>query len=103
LQQAQESDLDPDTLVLGCTHYPLLRPMMEEALSPAIRVIDSAQATASQAAQQLAGHRVTTGYGRSQSCGCRFFATDSVAKFRNLGTRFLGSPIHEVELVDLGG
>jgi glutamate racemase len=103
LQQAQESDLDPDTLVLGCTHYPLLRPMMEAALSPAIRVIDSAQATASQAAQQLAGHRVTGGSAGSQSCSCRFFATDSVAKFRNLGTRFLGSPIHEVELVDLGG
>jgi glutamate racemase len=103
LQQAQESDLDPDTLVLGCTHYPLLRPMMEAALSPAIRVIDSAQATASQAAQQLPGHRVTARYAGSQSCSCRFFATDSVAKFRNLGTRFLGSPIHEVELVDLGG
>jgi glutamate racemase len=103
LQQAQESDLDPDTLVLGCTHYPLLRPMMEAALSPAIRVIDSAQATASQAAQQLAGHRVTSGYAPSQSGRCRFFATDSVAKFRNLGARFLGSPIHEVELVDLGG
>jgi glutamate racemase len=103
LQQAQESDLDPDTLVLGCTHYPLLRPMMEAALSPAIRVIDSAQATASQAAGQLAGHRVTGRYAGSQSCSCRFFATDSVTKFRNLGTRFLGSPIHEVELVDLGG
>jgi glutamate racemase len=102
LQQAQESDLDPDTLVLGCTHYPLLRPMMEAALSPAIRVIDSAQATASQAAQQLAGHRFARHAG-SSSCSCRFFATDSVAKFRNLGTRFLGSPIHEVELVDLGG
>lgn len=103
LQQAQESDLDPDTLVLGCTHYPLLRPMMEAALSPAIRVIDSAQATASQAAEQLAGHRVRGGSVGRQSCSCRFFATDSVAKFRNLGTRFLGSPIHEVELVDLGG
>jgi glutamate racemase len=103
LQQAQESDLDPDTLVLGCTHYPLLRPMMEAALSPAIRVIDSAQATASQAAQQLAGHRFAGGHAGSSSCSCRFFATDSVAKFRNLGTRFLGSPIHEVELVDLGG
>ena len=103
LQQAQESDLDPDTLVLGCTHYPLLRPMMEAALSPAIRVIDSAQATASQAAQQLAGHRFAGGYAGSSSGRCRFFATDSVTKFRNLGTRFLGSAIHEVELVDLGG
>ncbi len=103
LQQAQESDLDPDTLVLGCTHYPLLRPMMEAALSPAIRVIDSAQATASQAAQQLAGHRFAGVQAGNSSCSCRFFATDSVAKFRNLGSRFLGSPIHEVELVDLGG
>jgi glutamate racemase len=103
LQQAQDSDLDPDTLVLGCTHYPLLKPMMEAAVSPAIRVIDSAQATASQAAQQLVGHRYAAAPTGSSSCACRFFATDSVVKFRNLGTRFLGSPIHEVELVDLGG
>jgi glutamate racemase len=103
LHEAQESDLDPDTLVLGCTHYPLLRPMMEAALSPAIRVIDSAQATASQAAEQLARHRVSSGHAASPSGRCQFFATDSVTKFRNLGTRFLGSPIHEVELVDLGG
>jgi glutamate racemase len=34
---------------------------------------------------------------------CRFFATDSVVKFRNLGARFLGSAMGEVELVDLGG
>jgi glutamate racemase len=102
LEQAQEAELDPDTLVLGCTHYPLLRPMMEAAVAPAIRVIDSAQATASQAAQLLAGHRRLT-VGRSTSGKCRFFATDSVSKFRRLGARFLGSAIDEVELVDLGG
>jgi glutamate racemase len=102
LEQAQEAALDPDTLVLGCTHYPLLRPMMEAAVAPAIKVIDSAEATASQAARLLAGHRGlhgdTGGAGR-----CSFFATDSVAKFRRLGARFLGSAIDEVELVDLGG
>jgi glutamate racemase len=103
LEQAQEADLDPDTLVLGCTHYPLLRPMMEAALSPAIRVIDSAHATASQAARQLAGYGLTGAYGGSPSGRCRFFATDSVAKFRRLGARFLGSAMDEVELVDLGG
>jgi glutamate racemase len=102
LEQAQEAELDPDTLVLGCTHYPLLRPLMEAAVAPAIRVIDSAQATASQAAQLLAGHRGST-VDRSASGRCRFFATDSVSKFRRLGARFLGSPIDEVELVDLGG
>jgi glutamate racemase len=102
LEQAQEEALDPDTLVLGCTHYPLLRPMMEAAVAPAIKVIDSAEATASQAARLLAGHRGL--YGKSAGAGrCRFFATDSVAKFRRLGARFLGSAIDEVELVDLGG
>ncbi len=102
LEQAQEEGLDPDTLVLGCTHYPLLRPMLEAAVAPAIKVIDSADATASQAARLLAGHRGL--YGESVGAGrCRFFATDSVAKFRRLGARFLGAAIDEVELVDLGG
>jgi glutamate racemase len=106
LEQAQEAELDPDTLVLGCTHYPLLRPMMEAAVSPGIRVIDSAQATADQAARLLAGHGIRSlpgdGIG-TLSSRCRFFATDSVAKFQGLGARFLGSAIDEVELVDLGG
>jgi glutamate racemase len=102
LEQAQEAELDPDTLILGCTHYPLLRSMMEAAVAPAIRVVDSAQATASQAARMLGGH---SGMSRNaaQRCQCRFFATDSVTKFQRLGARFLGSAIHEVELVDLGG
>jgi glutamate racemase len=102
LEQAQEAELDPDTLVLGCTHYPLLRPMMEAAVAPAIRVIDSAQATAAQAAKLMAGRGGLSG-ARGASCECRFFATDSVVKFQRLGARFLGSPIREVELVDLGG
>ena len=102
LEQAQEAGLDPDTLVLGCTHYPLLRPTMEAAVAPAIRVIDSAEATATQAARMLGGH---SGVFRNpaQRCDCRFFATDSVTKFQRLGARFLGAAIHEVELVDLGG
>jgi glutamate racemase len=102
LEQAQEAELDPDTLVLGCTHYPLLRSMMEAAVAPAIRVIDSAEATATQAARMLGGH---SGVFRNPAkrCDCRFFATDSVAKFQRLGARFLGAAIHEVELVDLGG
>jgi glutamate racemase len=86
--------------VLGCTHYPLLRPMMEAAVAPAIRVIDSAQATASHAARMLGGHSGLSGRPGQR---CRFFATDSVTKFQRLGARFLGAAIHEVELVDLGG
>jgi glutamate racemase len=103
LEQAQEEDLNPDTLVLGCTHYPLLRPVMEAAVAPAIRVIDSAQATASQAARMLGGRHRGGGLVRGSGSRCRFFATDSVVKFKRLGARFLGTPLNEVELVDLGG
>ena len=96
----------PDTLVLGCTHYPLLRAPIEKALaelhlaSP-IRVIDSAEATAKRVVQALGAPAVAAA--PPVAPPLRFFATDSVAKFRSLGTRFLGQPIIDVELVDLGG
>ncbi len=45
--------MNPDTLVLGCTHYPLLRPLFERAVHPGIKVIDSAESVAQTAAQHL--------------------------------------------------
>jgi glutamate racemase len=92
-----------DTLVLGCTHYPLLRPVIEDILREhasghAVRVIDSAHVTAEQVAARLA---LESSAGRDPSV--HFYATDSVAKFRALGTRFLGRGIESVELIDLGG
>jgi len=95
-QQAQTAELKPDTLVLGCTHYPLLRKQIEQTV-PSLRVIDSAEVTAAQVAEAL-GERGQTG-----SSLRRFYATDSVTKFRNLGTKFLGQEIDGVKLVDLGG
>jgi glutamate racemase len=98
MEQARIDGLHPDTLVLGCTHYPLLRAQIERAVAAGMRVIDSAAVTAEQAAQALdAG---TADGAHPQAC---FFATDSVAKFRALGSRFLARPIEQVELVDLGG
>ena len=99
LEEAQQAGLSPDTLVLGCTHYPLLRANIERKLPQNIGVIDSAEATASQVASALA----TSDGQAGQSSHRRFYATDSVQKFRRLGTRFLGQPIDSVELVDLGG
>jgi glutamate racemase len=96
LEQAEEPGLKPDTLVLGCTHYPLLRQQIERTV-PDLRVIDSAEVTASQVATALIDY-VHNGTGQR-----RFYATDSVDKFRRLGTRFLGEPIDCVGLVDLGG
>lgn len=96
MAQADEAHLSPDTLVLGCTHYPLLRGQIERTV-PALRVIDSAEVTAAQVAAAL-GEQAQTGSGLRQ-----FYATDSVSKFRHLGTRFLGEAIDGVSLVDLGG
>src|ERR1035438_1501806 len=53
--EAAGKGLDPDTLVLGCTHYPLLRPLIEKAVPAGMRVIDSAEAAAEAAVLQFGG------------------------------------------------
>jgi len=95
MEEARRKALNPDTLVLGCTHYPLLRRHIEEAVPETVRVIDSAEVTARAVAKRLGLS------GREVSAKTRFFATDSVSKFRSLGSRFLGQEIAEVKLVDL--
>ncbi len=107
---ARQEGLHADTLVLGCTHYPLLRPLLEQAVSPGVQVIDSAEATADAAVRllQQAGHPIIETASPSQAWDSpetqvRCFATDSVDKFERLGSRFLGRPTGAVELVDLGG
>lgn len=99
LTHANELTLHPDTLVLGCTHYPLLRGPIKENVPPSLRVIDSAEVTAKQVAEMLKDFSMPT----ASIPHCRFFATDSVSKFKSLGSRFLGRAIDDVELVDLGG
>lgn len=97
MDEARATDLRPDTLVLGCTHYPLLRAGIERAVEGEARVIDSAEVTAEQVAGMLGAD------GAAGGGSVRFSATDSVEKFRRLGSRFLGRAIEDVELVDLGG
>ncbi|MGH9587398.1 MAG: glutamate racemase, partial [Acidobacteriaceae bacterium] len=98
LEDSRRTGLNPDTLVLGCTHYPLLRGNITKKLPPEIRVIDSAESTAAQVATALDTARPASPDGQR-----RFYATDSVEKFQRLGTRFLGEPMDQVELIDLGG
>ena len=104
--EAGERGFNPDTLVLGCTHYPLLRTLFEQAVRPGAKVIDSAE-SAAQAAVQLFNGRVSYPASALQelppNAEVRCFATDSVEKFERLGSRFLGRPTGKVELVDLGG
>jgi glutamate racemase len=99
--EAAALGMNPDTLVLGCTHYPLLRSLIERAVPPGMRVIDSAE-SAAETAVRLFGQQDSVALPTApQSLRC--FATDSVEKFERLGSRFLGWPVGKVELVDLGG
>jgi len=86
---------DADVLVLGCTHYPLLKPILQH-LEPSVTIVDSAESTARVVAAKLSARANSGG-----QPGMRFMATDSVEKFRRLGQKFLGREISAVEHVDL--
>jgi glutamate racemase len=100
LAEAAALGMNPDALVLGCTHYPLLRPLLERAVPAGMRVIDSAEA-ASEAAARLLGLQDRVDSPSSTQIDC--FATDSVEKFERLGSKFLGQPTGKVKLVDMSG
>jgi glutamate racemase len=105
--EAAAQGMNPDVLLLGCTHYPLLRPLLERAVPAGMKVIDSADATAEAALklfpQQESTKRSPSAQDPSAQDQVRCFATDSVEKFERLGSRFLRRPTGKVELVDLGG
>jgi len=90
----------PDTLVLGCTHFPLLATAIAAALGPTVRIVDSADTTARTVHATLAAADLL----RSAAPGeVRFVATDSLERFVRVGSRFLGHAIApgQVELNDL--
>ena len=91
---------DASILLLGCTHYPLLKPLIETTLHNLhhpMRIIDSAEATAQAVTAHLSAAT------SSAPPTCTFYATDSIEKFQRLGSNFLGQPLEEVHLLDLGG
>jgi len=89
---------DADVLVLGCTHYPLIQPLLRRVVPEHVAIVDSAESTAQEVARQL-GREVKTKRGGVPQM--RFFATDSAEKFRMMGTRFLGLSVEDVAHVDL--
>jgi glutamate racemase len=93
---------DADVLVLGCTHYPLLRPLLHRVAPTHVTIVDSAESTARVVASRLNKLAPAVASGeRRATPRLRFFATDSVEKFQRLGERFLGHPIDDVQHVDL--
>lgn len=94
-------ELEVDTLVLGCTHYPLLKRIIGETMGTGVRLIDSAEAVAEEAAQLLERHGLLgTNPGMHRS---RFYVTDAAARFHRIAERILGSPLEHLEAVEILG
>jgi glutamate racemase len=87
-----------DTLVLGCTHYPLLKKTLRQVLGPGVELVDSAEETALLVGRLLGKN----GALRSGAPGWpRYFVTDDPARFEKVGGPFVGSLLKDVELVDI--
>jgi glutamate racemase len=88
-----------DTLVLGCTHYPLLKALIGEIIGRSVRLIDSAEETAADTRRMLAANDLAASEGEGEY---RFIASDDPQQFLTLGRRFFGSAIERVEVRTFG-
>jgi glutamate racemase len=90
----------PDVLVLACTHYPLLAPVLRRVVPEHVQIVDSAEST-SRVVKTMVAYPAATSPAEHRTY--RFYVTDSVDKFKRLAARFLGRQVDHVEHVDLGG
>lgn len=92
-------DMDVDVLILGCTHYPMLRPLLQNIMGRDVVLVDSAQQTAHdvEALLDSGGLRNTSGDAATYT----FIASDSPLRFRDVGRHFVGNLIGAVEQVDV--
>ncbi|MDH3530112.1 MAG: glutamate racemase [Acidobacteriota bacterium] len=101
---------DPSVLVLGCTHYPILRNVIQETVGENVRLIDSGEAAAEEVAellrQQLLGNTEQISYNRERRL-CddldHFFVTDAAERFASVAERFLGLKPSRLEAIELTG
>jgi glutamate racemase len=88
-----------DTVILGCTHYPLVRPILQRILCRDVRLVTAGHAVAATAQRILEARGLETS---TEGEGTyRFLCTGDAAAFRELGTRFLQMPLGGVERVEL--
>jgi glutamate racemase len=99
-----------DTLVLGCTHYPILRGVIQEAVGEQVRLIDSGEATAKEVkrlleTKGLAGSEQGTSAQDRRLCDDldHFYVTDAAERFARVAERFLGSKPARLEAVEVWG
>jgi len=112
LDEALAGGEDADILVLACTHYPLIAPLLRRTAPAQMAIVDSAESTARVVKEMVTNLNPSLPAQSSDKDGApahsdhrsfQFFVTDSVEKFKKLATRFLGRQVDHVEHVDLGG
>jgi len=94
-------DAGVDTVVLGCTHYPLLKKTISTVMGPGVTLIDSAEATASEGARVLAEKGLARPGATEQTPDRRFFVTDSPERFVKVGGVFFGPGLERAELAEV--
>jgi glutamate racemase len=92
-------EADVDTVILGCTHYPMIRPILQRVFGRGVTLVFSAEETAREVAQTLARKGIESDALREG--GYRFLTTGGTDLFRTLGERFLQLPLDRVQHVDL--
>jgi len=90
-----------DVLVLACTHYPLLAPLLRRITPEHVTIVDSAESTSQAVKTMLASLPAAATASEHDHRTFHFFVTDSAEKFKRLATRFLGRQVDHVEHVDL--
>ncbi len=90
-----------DTVVLGCTHFPLVAPMLQRVLGRDVRLVTAGHALAARAQRELEARGLDAANGGEGTY--RFLCTGDVDQFRELGTRFLQMPLGEVEHIEVNG
>ena len=96
---AHLKEVDVDVVILGCTHYPLLRQVLQDEMGPGVRLVDSGEETARAVERILREHDMER---TAESAPTHsFFVSDSPHKFRDVGRRFIGDLLRDVSHVDI--
>jgi glutamate racemase len=95
------ADFDADTLVLGCTHYPVIKEVISRVVGDKVALVDSAHETAAEVERVLAENALRTD--GDQPGRITVYVTDIPYLFKEVGERFLRRPMERVERVDLEG
>ena len=106
VKQVLESYLDsfkiqkPDSLILGCTHYPYLKSIIQQVIGPSVRLVDSGEETATRV-QKVLKEMGLLNHGNGDPGRHKFYVSDFPQKFEETASRFLGRPLDKLFKVEL--